>query len=174
MITNLRIIFGCNFLKHYIRCSQCPGHLLSKDPLNVDSNWKCDKCDNEQRASGIKAGNASIVSEMKALDRHSLASLAQFLTKYEKLLGSTNHHIVEIKYAIMMMLGNNGRYSLETLTREQLDMKENFATQLLDIADKIEPGCTKIRGQILLELQIAQVMTGYFYIILLFRIFLES
>ena len=146
-----------------IRCSQCPGHLLSKDPLNVDSNWKCDKCDNEQRASGIKAGNASIVSEMKALDRHSLASLAQFLTKYEKLLGSTNHHIVEIKYAIMMMLGNNDRYSLETLTREQLDMKENFATQLLDIADKIEPGCTKIRGQILLELQIAQVLTGYFH-----------
>ena len=150
-------------MKHYIRCSQCPGHLLSKDPLNVDSNWKCDKCDNEQRASGIKAGNASIVSEMKALDRHSLASLAQFLTKYEKLLGATNHHIVEIKYAIMMMLGNNERYSLETLTREQLDMKENFATQLLDIADKIEPGCTKIRGQILLELQIAQVMTDYFH-----------
>ena len=38
-------------------------------------------------------------------------------------------------------------------------MKESFATQLLEIADKIEPGLTKIRGQILLELQIAQVIS---------------
>ena len=44
------------------------------------------------------------------------------------------------------------------LTKELLEMKENFATQLLDIANKIEPGVTKIRGQILLELQIAQVL----------------
>ena len=56
-----------------------------------------------------------------------------------------------------MMLGNNDNYSLEHLTRELLEMKENFAKQLLELADKIEPGCTKIRGQILLELQMAQV-----------------
>ena len=40
-------------------------------------------------------------------------------------------------------------------------MKESFATQLLEIADKIEPGLTKIRGQILLELQIAQVNLNF-------------
>ena len=63
-----------------------------------------------------------------------------------------------------MMLGNNDRYPLGSLTRELLEMKENFATQLLDIANKIEPGLTKIRGQILLELQIAQVIT-YLHVI---------
>ena len=141
-----------------IKCSMCPGHLMPVDPLNVDSNWKCDKCDNEQRASGIRAGNTQIVEEMKALDRHNLTSLAKFLSKYENLLGNSNHHIVEIKYAIMMMLGNNDRYPLSNLTRELLEMKENFAAQLLEIANKIEPGLTKIRGQILLELQIAQVI----------------
>ena len=144
-----------------IKCSMCPGHLMPIDPLNVDSNWKCDKCDNEQRASGIRAGNTQIVEEMKSLDRHNLTSLAKFLSKYEALLGSSNHHIVEIKFAIMMMLGNNDGYPLGSLTKELLEMKENFATQLLDIANKIEPGLTKIRGQILLELQIAQVLKSY-------------
>ena len=147
-----------------IKCSMCPGRLMPKDPLNVDSNWKCDQCDNEQRASGIRAGNTQIVEEMKALDRHNLTALAKFLSKYELLLGPSNHHIVEIKYAIMMMLGNNDRYPLGSLTRELLEMKENFAAQLLDIASKIEPGLTKIRGQILLELQIAQVIT-YLHVI---------
>ena len=54
---------------------------------------------------------------MKALDRHNLTSLAKFLSKYENLIGSSNHHIVEIKYAIMMMLGNNDRHPLSSLTR---------------------------------------------------------
>jgi len=142
-----------------IKCSHCEkgGHLLPKNPLDVDSNWKCDNCDNEQRASGIKAGNTTIVNEMKELKRHDLNSLINFLNKYENLLGSSNHHIVEIKYAIMMMLGNNDNYSLETLSQQQLELKETFCKQLLDIADKIEPGCTKIRGQILLELQTTQI-----------------
>ena len=106
-------------------------------------------------------GNATVVNEMKELNRHSLTALTKFLTKYEGILGHTNHHIMEIKYAIMMMLGNNDNYSLEHLTRDQLEMKENFATQLLELADKIEPGCTKIRGQILLELQMAQVCYNF-------------
>lgn len=94
---------------------------------------------------------------MKDLDRHNLTSLAQFLSKYENILGPSNHHIVEIKYAIMMMLGNADNYALEHMTRELLEMKENFAKQLLELSEKIEPGCTKIRGQILLELQMAQI-----------------
>ena len=94
---------------------------------------------------------------MKSLDRHSLTSLVKFLAKYEPLLGGSNHHIIETKFTIMMMLGNNDNYPLENLTRDLLEMKENFALQLLEVANKIDPGCSKIRGQILLELQMAQV-----------------
>ena len=94
---------------------------------------------------------------MKELDRHNLVSLVKFLEKYENMLGTSNHHIVEIKYAIVMMLGNNDNYPLENLNQELLEMKETFASQLLRLAAKIEPGCTKIRGQLLLELQMAQI-----------------
>ena len=118
-------------------------------------------CSNEQRASGIKSGNLSITNEVKELDGNNLTSLTNFLIKYENLLGPFNHHIAEIKFKIVLMLGNNRNYKLSDLTREQLELKERFATEMLELADKIEPGSTKFRGQLLLELQIAQVLSSY-------------
>ena len=143
-----------------MKCSKCSGYLLPTDPLSLDSNWKCSSgsCSNEQRASGIKSGNLSITNEVKELDGNNLTSLTNFLTKYENLLGPFNHHIAEIKFKIVLMLGNNRNYMLSDLTREQLELKERFATEMLELADKIEPGSTKFRGQLLLELQIAQVL----------------
>ena len=83
--------------------------------------------------------------------------MTNFLSKYENNLGPNNHHIVEIKYAIVMMLGNRAPYLLENLTQQELELKEALATQLIDLADKIEPGSSRWRGQLLLELQMAQV-----------------
>ena len=56
-----------------------------------------------------------------------------------------------------MMLGNRAPYLLENLTQQELELKEALATQLIDLADKIEPGSSRWRGQLLLELQMAQV-----------------
>ena len=120
-----------------MKCSKCSGYLLPTDPLNLDSNWKCSSgsCSNEQRASGIKSGNLSITNEVKELDGNNLTSLTNFLIKYENLLGPFNHHIAEIKFKIVLMLGNNRNYKLSDLTREQLELKERFATEMLELAD---------------------------------------
>ena len=102
-------------------------------------------------------GNMTISNELKELNRSKLSNMTNFLSKYENNLGPTNHHIVEIKYAIVMMLGNRIPYLLENLTQQELELKESLATQLIDLADKIEPGSSRWRGQLLLELQMAQV-----------------
>merc|ERR1711892_167739 len=151
-----------------IRCSRCAGFqdhiqdndlqfLLPEDPLNAESNWRCQKCTNIQKSSQIKAGNMTVSSELKELDRSRVSNMVNFLTKYENMLGPNNHHVVEIKFAIVMMLGNRKPYTLENLTQEELEMKERIAAQLIDLADKIEPGSSKWRGQLLLELQMAQI-----------------
>merc|ERR1711892_210123 len=151
-----------------IRCSRCAGFqdhiqdndlqfLLPEDPLNAESNWRCQKCTNIQKSSQIKAGNMTVSSELKELDRSKVSNMVNFLTKYENMLGPNNHHVVEIKFAIVMMLGNRKPYTLENLTQEELEMKERIAAQLIDLADKIEPGSSKWRGQLLLELQMAQI-----------------
>ena len=99
----------------------------------------------------------TVSNELKELDRSKVSNMMNFLTKYENLLGPNNHHIVEIKFAIVMMLANRKPYTLENLTQEELELKERLATQLIELADKIEPGSSKWRGQLLLELQMAQV-----------------
>ena len=104
----------------------------------------------------------TVSNELKELDRSKISSMMNFLSKYENLLGPNNHHVVEIKYAIVMMLGNRKPYLLENLTQQELEVKEQLSTQLIDLADKIEPGSSKWKGQLLLELQMAQVA---FYLI---------
>lgn len=151
-----------------VRCSRCAGfqdrtqmgdlqHLVSENPLNGESSYRCEKCTNTQKASQIRTGNLTIATELKELDRSKLENLTAFLEKYEPTLGPTNAHTVEVKHAIVMLLANRKPYSLDRLSKEQLELKAEMAKQLLELADKVEPGSSKWRGQLLLELQMAQV-----------------
>ena len=60
-----------------------------------------------------------------------------------------------------MILANRKPYTLDNLTQEELELKERLAAQLIELADKIEPGSSKWKGQLLLELQMAQVRYLY-------------
>jgi hypothetical protein len=117
----------------------------------------CEICSNSQKASQIRTGNMTIANELKELNRSRLENLTGFLEQYEPTLGPTNAHIVEIKHAIVMLLANRKPYSLETLSREQLELKAGLAAELLELAGRVEPGASRWRGQLLLELQAAQV-----------------
>ena len=99
----------------------------------------------------------TIANELKELNRSKLENLMGFLTQYEPILGPTNAHVVEIKYAVVMLLANRKPYILENLTQEQLELKASLAEQLLSLASMVEPGSSRWRGQLLLELQVAQV-----------------
>ena len=142
------------------RCSRCTGdlqHLVSDDPLNNEANFSCEKCSNMQKASQIRTGNMTIANELKELDRSKLENLTGFLSQYEPILGPSNAHVVEIKYAIVALLANRPPYDLENLSKEELELKAALATQLLELAEQVEPGSSRWRGQLLLELQMAQV-----------------
>ena len=125
--------------------------------MNSEANYTCEGCSNSQRASQIRTGNMTIANELKELNRAKLENLMGFLTQYEPILGPTNAHVVEIKYAVVMLLANRKPYVLENLTQEQLELKASLAEQLLQLASMVEPGSSRWRGQLLLELQVAQM-----------------
>ena len=102
----------------------------------------------------------TIANELKELNRAKLENLMGFLSQYEPILGPTNAHVVEIKYAVVMLLANRKPYVLENLTQEQLELKASLAEQLLQLATMVEPGSSRWRGQLLLELQVAQMSIG--------------
>lgn len=151
-----------------IRCSRCSGfrdhiqsddlqYITSTNPLDSEALWKCGKCTNIQKANQIRAGNLAVGKELKEVNRSSVESLLAVLSKYESMLGPTNHHIVDVKYSIASLLGNRPAYQLDILSMEQLQLKEKYCRELLQLADKVEPGSTRWRGQLLLELQMAVV-----------------
>ncbi|XP_023326741.1 uncharacterized protein LOC111700149 isoform X2 [Eurytemora carolleeae] len=151
-----------------IRCSRCLGfrdnvqnndlqYITPTNPLNPESLWKCSKCTNIQKASQIKSGNASVSNELSQVNKGSCEALLKFLHAQEPVLGPNNHHVVEVKYTIVSILGNRKPYMLSDLSMELLQIKERFCRELLNIADLIEPGYSRWRGQLLLELQMAIV-----------------
>jgi len=151
-----------------IRCSRCKGfsdnvqmddlqYLTPVNPLDPESAWRCGKCTNTKKAAQIKAGNDAIKKDVAAISKNDFTGLLTFLHKHEDILGRNNHHIVEVKYTIVSLLGNRSNYELEDLSMEQLQIKERFSRELLVVADKIEPGSTRWRGQLMLELQMAIV-----------------
>ena len=60
-----------------------------------------------------------------------------------------------MKFALVSLLGNRAGCHYPELTVEQLNMKMVLAEELLEVADKIEPGWSQWRGMLLTELQAA-------------------
>ena len=48
---------------------------------------------------------------------------------------------------------------------EQLELKASLAEQLLSLASMVEPGSSRWRGQLLLELQVAQVAFFSYFVL---------
>jgi len=151
-----------------VRCSRCKGfnddvqsndaqYLTSTNPLDTEATWRCSKCTNVQKATQIKSGNKSITNELSQVNRSNSDQLLTFLHKNEPILGRNNHNIVEAKYSLVSLLGNRAPYNLSDLSMELLQIKERFCRELLDVADCIEPGSSRWRGTLLLELQMAVV-----------------
>merc|ERR1712048_429174 len=90
---------------------------------------------------------------MGTIDRTNPVNLEQFLQTYISVLPETHQLSREIQYSLVLQWKPNEYLPTQTLLKKSLICK-----QLLDLADKIEPGMTKWRGQILFEYQSATVV----------------
>ena len=64
---------------------------------------------------------------MARISKSDFEGLLTFLHKNEPVLGTNNHHIVEVKYTIASLLGNRDPYDLVDLSMEQLQIKVNYS-----------------------------------------------
>ena len=143
--------FGTNLSA--LNCSKCGGKMLSQDPLDPEAPFKCEKCGFTLEAKQVKDGVERLTTELKTIDRSKCENLDEFLQKYATVLPETHQLSREIQYSQMLLLKNIYDLPTPVLLKKSLICK-----QLLDLADKIEPGMSKLRGQILFELQSASVV----------------
>ncbi|XP_069699805.1 SET domain-containing protein SmydA-8-like isoform X2 [Periplaneta americana] len=148
-----------------INCSQCrksatrsESKILSTDPLDPAAPWKCDVCSHTIPGRQMSWGNDAIRQEITLLDKSKPENLEGFLEKYKDALHQKNWHMLEVKYALSQMYGNIPGYLLSELSSRQLERKINLCTELLEIADVLDPGASRIRGLLLYDLQAAMVV----------------
>ena len=103
----------------------------------------------------VQDGHDRLTTELKNIDKPDISDLDDLLLKYASILPDSSQLSREIQYNMMLMMKSKDQSSFPT---KLLLKKTIICKDLLDLADKVEPGMTKWRGQILFEYQSASVV----------------
>ncbi|XP_046405956.1 SET domain-containing protein SmydA-8-like isoform X2 [Ischnura elegans] len=162
---------GTNF--GAIRCfgatKGCEGLLVPLNPLEETSKWKCTVCRKEIPSTSMDSLNSKLHDEileraskvnqklaengrMKNIPKTDPEILEEFLVKYRKELHPLNHHAIQVKYALNQIYGKIPGHPLKTLSNEKIKRKEELCHQLLEAANILEPGLTRLRADLLIDL----------------------
>lgn len=105
-----------------VRCMRCTTpqnfrngpYILSENPLDSSSCWKCKNCGHEMTAKQIKSGNDNLKEELSRPGVKTVEGLEKFLEKYGAygagVLHPNNYHVVQVKHALIQLLGNKAGY----------------------------------------------------------------
>lgn len=137
-----------------IICSKCQiGKILSTEPLNNAADWKCQICSHIIKAKQIISGNNTISKEIEQINKSSPRGFEEFLLKYRDTLHDKNTHVLQVKYALVQLYGNVNGFRFHELTDAAVKRKIDLCMELLEIADLFDPGWSRFRGMLLLDLQ---------------------
>ncbi|KAL0821965.1 hypothetical protein ABMA28_005353 [Loxostege sticticalis] len=132
-----------------------PPMLVSSNPLDEAAPWKCEKCDHFILSRQMFWGNNALSEELKKFKKDGPNGFEDFILKYSQTLHPNNHLVVQAKLALIKIYGNYKGYMLSELSDHLLQRKIDLCHDLLELADKLEPGWTRFRGTLLLDLQAA-------------------
>ena len=120
----------------------------------ISNDFRCDKCSETLTSRQVRDGHDRLTNELKSIEKTDIANLDNFLKKYATIIPDTHQLSREIQYSMVLLMKSKS----QNLPTQVLLKKTVICSQLLELADKIEPGMTKWRGQILFELQSASVI----------------
>lgn len=147
-----------------IYCSMCNGPfvggekrpmLISTNPLDELAPWNCESCDHFILSRQMFWGNDALSQELKKLKKDGPKEFEEFIEKYSQTLHPNNHLVVQAKLALLQIYGNFKGYALSELPDHLLKRKLELCYDLLELADQLEPGVSRFRGTLLLDLQAA-------------------
>lgn len=146
----------------------CSGVLLPKNPIDITSEWFCNRCDESLSNEEIEIILTNIEQEVDDLmipsvSRRDLTSIGpkdfeELIEKLSHLLHENHFHLFALKHSLIQMYGHKPNYRLHELSDEILAKKTSMCEQLLNILDHIDPNSMRLTlytGIILYELHLA-------------------
>uniref|UniRef100_A0A0K2TV79 Protein msta n=2 Tax=Lepeophtheirus salmonis TaxID=72036 RepID=A0A0K2TV79_LEPSM len=140
-----------------IRCPGCPaGFLVSLDPFNYESDWKCETCNRVETPRFVNAVIRSIGEELISLEKGSPEACLSFVKKHSQNLHPHHFYLMDVKLALCQMIGQSSYGTgseIFELHEKDLLQKQKLCTEILEVANKISPGVSRLRGVVMYELQ---------------------
>ncbi|XP_038112332.1 SET domain-containing protein SmydA-8 [Culex quinquefasciatus] len=137
-----------------LKCAKCPkGLVLSSNPLDQDAPWKCKNCPHTIPAQSVTQLLNGLYKELESIGGNNVELFENFLLKYEPILHKNHYLFLSAKHSLCELYGKAPNYLMHELTLDQINRKEYLCRDLLTLADSYEPGLSRLRGQLMYELQ---------------------
>jgi len=119
--------------------------MLPSDPLDMNSDWVCEKTGAKRPAEEVKEEMARIGVELQMLTaKSSIDEAEQFIEEYSSLLHPNHYHMVAIKHQLMQMYGRTEGYLIQDMDEAQLKRKEDLCREHLEVLKTIDPHAIRL------------------------------
>ncbi|KAL1464974.1 hypothetical protein WDU94_004572 [Cyamophila willieti] len=146
-----------------LKCTKCePGLVLSTNPLDTAAPWKCTDCEFTLSGSQLERINAVIEKEIESLNHidpeRVIEESERLLRQYKSVLHPNHAFLTILKHSLVQFYGRSEGYTYEDLPDILLERKADLCKEILKVVDVVEPGKTRLRGLMLFEQHIPQML----------------
>lgn len=146
-IVSLNNVIFCHQITWVVYLWWC--NVFISDPL---SQWKCTHCEFCTQGSVVKKVFSAIQSDVDQLDYAETSAEAvenreALCRKYRSVLHPKHAFLTTLRCSLSQLYGHAQGYRLEDLPDILLERKIEICKDVLSVADVIEPGLSRLRGQ---------------------------
>ncbi|XP_023349723.1 protein msta isoform X2 [Eurytemora carolleeae] len=142
------------------RClkEECEGSVIPTDPLNKQSDWKCDKCQEIVPVQNIRKTLKCLSRDTESLDKNNMKDLKRLINKYESKLHRQNGLLADLKQMLISGYGRLPGFQVEDMNEADHKLKLRLVHEVLGALDIVDPGLSLGRGLLLFELHTTLVI----------------
>ncbi|RZF47251.1 hypothetical protein LSTR_LSTR004960 [Laodelphax striatellus] len=147
-----------------LKCTKCDnGVILSVSPLNAESEWKCTHCSFVVSADQVTRIFSTIQSDIDGLETmpnadSTIEMAEKLLRKYRSVLHPRHSFNTTLRHCLVQLYGRVPGYTFDDLPDILLEHKIELCERILEVANVIEPGYSRLRGLILYELHVPMML----------------
>ncbi|XP_037035204.1 SET domain-containing protein SmydA-8-like [Bradysia coprophila] len=148
------------------KCNKCElGLILSDDPYDDSSKWKCSHCEFATPATSIRKVLSVIQAETDALQSiefgpERLEKCEYVFRKYRGVFHPSHYLLTELRQNLIELYGRVEGYELQDLTDNLLEHKMSMCRSVLNVLNVLYPGKTRTRAMLLYDLHAPIVLSA--------------
>lgn len=113
---------------------------------------RCRKCSYTVSGKSILILLDRLFDELELLDPNSIKDYEAYLKRYANVLHPNHYLILSAKHSLCQLIGRSDGFIINELDLTELQRKEEYCRDLLNVVNVLEPGASRLRGIICYEM----------------------